>query len=72
MGNRNPLPLDQGWQSELWRLIQSHMPAPEQKGSRARLHRRFLKAIPTLRERPQTLPRRIIIFGISTLPRTGP
>ena len=67
-GKPEPLPSEQGWQAELWRLIQFDMPDPERHSSRSSLHRRFVKAIPTLSERDHTLPRRIIVFGISTLP----
>ncbi len=63
-----PLILDQRWQAELWRLIQSDMPDSQRDTSRSRLHRQFLTAAQDLSERPLTLPRRVIIFGISTLP----
>jgi len=62
------LPPEQRWQAELWRLIQSDMPGPERHTSRSSLHRRFLKTAGALPERPHTLPRRILVFGISTLP----
>ncbi len=62
------LPPEQHWQAELWRLIQSDMPSQERHTSRSSLHRRFLKTAGALPERPRTLPRRIIVFGISTLP----
>jgi len=63
-----PLPFNQRWQAELWRLIQSDVPAPKRNTSRSSLHRQFLKAARNLLERPHKLPRRVIIFGISTLP----
>ncbi|MBB3231315.1 exodeoxyribonuclease V subunit gamma [Halomonas stenophila] len=39
--------------------------------SRARVHRRFLEAAEslTLENRPRDLPRRVVVFGISSLPR---
>jgi len=67
-GKPESLPVEQRWQAELWRLIQSHIPDPERHTSRSSLHRRFLKESPALSERPHALPRRIIVFGISTLP----
>ncbi|MCP4577252.1 MAG: exodeoxyribonuclease V subunit gamma [Deltaproteobacteria bacterium] len=67
-GKPAPLPFEQHWQAELWRLIQSDMPYPVRHTDRSSLHRRFLKAARTLSERDHTLPRRIIIFGVSTLP----
>jgi exodeoxyribonuclease V gamma subunit len=67
-GKPAPLPFEQRWQAELWRLIQSDVPDLKRHTSRSSLHRLFLKAARSLPERPLTLPRRIIVFGISTLP----
>ena len=67
-GKVEPLPSEQRWQAELWRLIQSDVPDLKRHTSRSGLHRRFLKAARSLPERPPALPRRIIVFGISTLP----
>ncbi len=67
-GKPEPLPSEQHWQAELWRLIQSDVPDLKRHTSRSSLHRLFLKAARSLPERPLTLPRRIIVFGISTLP----
>ena len=67
-GKPEPLPFEQRWQPELWRLMQSDMPDPVRHTDRSSLHRRFLKAARTLSERPHTLPRRIIVFGVNTLP----
>ncbi len=67
-GKPEPLPPEQRWQAELWRLIQSDVPYPKRHTSRSSLHRLFLKAARSISERPITLPRRIIVFGISTLP----
>jgi exodeoxyribonuclease V gamma subunit len=67
-GTAKPLPADQIWQAELWRAVIADMP-PEQRGtSRALLHERFLAALDALTERPARLPRRIVVFGISSLP----
>ena len=68
-GKPDLLPPEKSWQAELWRLIQSDVPAPKRNTSRSGLHRRFLKAARTLKKRPASLPRRIIIFGISALPK---
>ena len=67
-GKPVPLPPEQRWQARLWRLIQSDVPDSKRATSRSSLHGRFLKAVRTLSKRPPTLPRRITIFGISTLP----
>ncbi|MBW2709154.1 MAG: exodeoxyribonuclease V subunit gamma [Deltaproteobacteria bacterium] len=68
-GKPKPLSPEQRWQAELWRLIQSDVPAMERDSSRSSLHRRFLKAARSLPERPVLLPRRVIVFGVSTLPK---
>jgi exodeoxyribonuclease V gamma subunit len=66
-GKPEPLPFEQHWQAELWRLLQWDMPDPVRHTDRSSLHRRFLKAARTLSESPHTLPPRIIVFGASTL-----
>jgi exodeoxyribonuclease V gamma subunit len=68
-GEVDPLPDGQAWQAALWRRIQSDLP-PQQRGtSRADLHHRFLGALAALSERPAGLPRRIMVFGICSMPR---
>ncbi len=57
------------WQAELWRLIQWDVPEAKRDTSRAHLHERFLKAARSKWKRPPEMPRRVIIFGISTLPQ---
>ena len=68
-GKPDPLPPGQSWQADLWRRIRSDVPAMERDTSRSSLHRRFLKAARALPKRPISLPRRVIVFGISTLPK---
>ena len=67
-GNPEPLPSTHRWQARLWRLIQRDVPAVNRDTSRFHLHRRFLKAARTASSPPPGLFRRVIIFGISTLP----
>lgn len=67
-GKPEPLPSEQRWQAELWRLIQADIPDPVRHTDRSSLHRRFLKAAQALSEGHHALPRRIIVFGVSTLP----
>lgn len=62
-----PLADDQRWQAELWRLIRADL-GDEVDLSRADLHQRFLDACKQLSKRPVKLPRRVLVFGISTLP----
>jgi len=63
------MPERQLWQAELWRRIQRSIPLNQRGNSRSNLHRRFLKAAEILAERPAGLPRRVIVFGICSLPK---
>ena len=68
-GQRPPLPATQRWQARLWRALLDDV-GREQRGShRAAMHRAFLERVATLEERPAALPRRIVLFGISSLPQ---
>lgn len=68
------LPPEQGWQPALWRALVADVRAREGEAAadsgRAALHRRFLAAV---REpgaaRPPGLPRRLAVFGLSSLPQ---
>ena len=67
-----PLPLNenQKWQAELWRKIKADVPDEYRTIGRADLHNRFLEKAGTLNgQRPKELPPRVIVFGISSLPR---
>ncbi|MDI5983356.1 exodeoxyribonuclease V subunit gamma [Halomonas sp. M4R5S39] len=74
-GQRRELEATQRWQPELWRALCDDVAAAHgQAGidsSRARVHRRFLDAAERLapNDRPPGLPRRVLVFGISSLPR---
>ncbi len=63
------LPPEQRWQAELWRYIHADVPENARDTSRFRLHRRFLDEIGNCKTRPPLLPRRVIVFGISSLPQ---
>ncbi|HJW25869.1 MAG TPA: exodeoxyribonuclease V subunit gamma [Rhodocyclaceae bacterium] len=70
-GNPKPLPDGQGWQPQLWRaLVAAIATDPDCAGSpsRAEVHARFLAAAQAFDARPAGLPRRVIVFGISSLP----
>ena len=67
-GNPLDLPADHRWQAELWRRIQADVPGNRRKARRSALHRRFLRKAGELTRRPAGLPRRVIVFGISSLP----
>ena len=81
-GQARPLDDDQRWQPALWRYLRDdiahHLGDAGLASSRAVVHGRFLEACRELAESPQRgdrearppgLPRRVIVFGISSLPR---
>jgi exodeoxyribonuclease V gamma subunit len=70
-GHATPLTADQRWQAALWRAIIADVPSAERQFSRAMLHHNFLQAAKkySLDNRPAGLPRRVIVFGISSLPQ---
>ncbi len=76
-GERTPLPAGQGWQPALWQAlladVERTLPAPERigRGGRAAVHAAFLRHAQTRPEgdRPAGLPRRVVVFGIASLPR---
>ncbi len=68
----HPIPLgeDQQWQAELWRRIKADVPEQHRNIGRSDLHHRFLEKAGALHgRRPKELPPRVIVFGISSLPR---
>ncbi|KAA0070262.1 exodeoxyribonuclease V subunit gamma [Rhodanobacter sp. T12-5] len=64
-----PVSADQRWQPKLWRLLLTDIGATERERHRAAVHRSFIARIGELAERPAALPRRIVVFGISSLPQ---
>jgi exodeoxyribonuclease V gamma subunit len=66
-GEALPLPLDQHWQAQLWRAVNDSLPPAERDSGRATIHQQFVQASaeggPVGR-----LPRRVVLFGMSTLP----
>lgn len=57
------------WQPALWRALVADIGAEEICSNRAALHQQFLTIAGALQERPDGLPPRLIVFGISSLPR---
>ncbi|MGE7136050.1 exodeoxyribonuclease V subunit gamma [Luteibacter sp. NPDC031894] len=57
------------WQSDLWRRLLGDVGGEQAYGHRAAVHERFLAAVAAAGERPKGLPRRIVVFGMSSLPR---
>ncbi len=61
---------EQKWQAELWRRLKADVPDKFRKIGRADLHQRFLQKTEDLQgKRPAALPPRVIVFGISSLPK---
>lgn len=56
------------WQAALWRLLIDDIGEDAIHSSRAAVHPRFIEAMQAMETAPAGLPRRIIIFGISSLP----
>lgn len=75
-GERRPLPGEQRWQASLWRALLADVaaggPADVAAQGRAAVHEAFLARVaawPEEAPRPVALPRRVLVFGISALPR---
>jgi len=77
-GERSALDPSQQWQPALWRALRDDIATdpsldngPFGRASRASIHLRFLDAAraPSTPDEAEALPRRIILFGISSLPR---
>lgn len=68
---RKPVPDDQRWQPALWRRLIADIESSGSNTSRAEVHTRFLEAARQLNgtQRPKGLPRRVIVFGLSSLPQ---
>jgi exodeoxyribonuclease V gamma subunit len=69
-GGREALPPVQRWQPALWRALLADVGPVLADSGRAAVHTRFLAAVAQRRDapRPPTLPRRVMVFGISSLP----
>ncbi|XRD86149.1 exodeoxyribonuclease V subunit gamma [Dyella acidisoli] len=62
------LPSAQRWQPRLWRLLLDDVPPTQRDSHRAGIHRRFMQHMQSPDVRVETLPRRILVFGITSLP----
>lgn len=64
------MPATQSWQAALWRRLLQDIPAQERDSGRAQVHKKFLAACEHLSatNRPHDLPRRVVVFGLSSLP----
>ncbi|TAL73364.1 MAG: exodeoxyribonuclease V subunit gamma [Rhodanobacter sp.] len=68
-GHPAPLLAEQRWQPRLWRALLDDVGATQRDSHRAAVHRAFMQRAAGLTERPAALPRRIVVFGISSLPQ---
>jgi exodeoxyribonuclease V gamma subunit len=68
VGDPVPLGPDLKWQACLWREIHASLPLAERVSGRASIHQQFVSAIESGRVPVSRLPRRVILFGMSTLP----
>ncbi|WP_029646819.1 exodeoxyribonuclease V subunit gamma [Methylomicrobium lacus] len=66
--SQTPLYEEQVWQPMLWRALQADV-GDGSHTSRAAVHQRFLVLASGLARRPDDLPRRVIVFGLSSLPK---
>jgi len=72
-GNDRPVPTSQQWQPGLWRALCADITSQGaiegwSQASRTALHQRFMAACAQLQERPVGMPRRVVVFGMSSLP----
>ncbi|SFD20683.1 exodeoxyribonuclease V subunit gamma [Massilia yuzhufengensis] len=67
-GETVPMAPDQKWQACLWREIHASLPPEQRVTGRASIHAQFLAAVEAGRAPVSRLPRRVILFGMSTLP----
>lgn len=63
-----PLAPDQRWQACLWRAVHASLDESQRHSGRATIHRQFLAAIESGQAPASRLPRRVVLFGMSTLP----
>ncbi|QRN55900.1 exodeoxyribonuclease V subunit gamma [Dyella caseinilytica] len=63
------LPPAQRWQPRLWRLLLDDVPAAQRDSHRAAVHRHFMQQMQAPDFQPRDLPRRIVVFGITSLPQ---
>ncbi|MFT0211173.1 exodeoxyribonuclease V subunit gamma [Pseudomonas sp. F1_0610] len=56
------------WQASLWRILIEDLGQQTLLESRAGVHPRFMQAMRASTQMPKGLPRRVIVFGISSLP----
>ncbi|UOA10314.1 exodeoxyribonuclease V subunit gamma [Methylobacter sp. S3L5C] len=69
-GQSQIMPEQQRWQAALWRAVLADLGDQYTPyASRAAVHTQFMTQIDTQEQRPVDMPRRIIVFGLSSLPQ---
>lgn len=56
------------WQPVLWRAILDDV-GPARSGGRAVVHQAFMRAMASAQQRPEGLPARLTVFGVTSLPQ---
>ncbi len=70
LGQMQVLPEPQRWQASLWRAVLADLGEDySSSASRASVHAQFMVNIDKLEQAPTGIPRRIILFGLSSLPQ---
>jgi exodeoxyribonuclease V gamma subunit len=70
-GHEQPLDAESLWQAGLWHALLDDLGSPDAPQGRAAIHEAFMaraRALPD-GDRPAGLPRRVLVFGISSMPR---
>ncbi|HBD23878.1 MAG TPA: exodeoxyribonuclease V subunit gamma [Oceanospirillaceae bacterium] len=75
-GQREAIPTGQEWQPVIWRALCADITTQTSaegwsQVSRTALHERFLQACANTKDRPIGLPRRVVVFGMSSLPNSS-
>lgn len=68
-GQEQDVPENQLWQPALWRALVDDIGRELICSNRAQLHRLFIERAQQLNDCPEGIPARVIVFGISSLPR---
>lgn len=67
-GTELAVPDAQRWQPALWRDITCELPVTLQLSGRSHVHQRFVDALQRSPRTPRGLPRRLHVFGLSSMP----
>ena len=67
-GTVQPLDAPNLWQAQLWRKVLADVGEGALEQSRAGVHKRFVAHLRSAAQAPKGLPRRVVVFGISSMP----